>query len=103
MAPNDVGVAVAIEVGHPLDLPGSVRHGPYVSLCRLDGRAIHEIQIVPTGNSVAPEDIGFTVAVEVAHADHPPVEIGHAPQISLASIDAQSIHRVQIVLASARV
>src|SRR5207302_1519076 len=101
--PHDVGLAVAVEVAYAFHLPAVVAHRPNEAFGRLDGGAIHEVEVVLPGARVPPQDVGLAVAVEVADACHGPVGIGHGAQIPLARQDLRAVHRIEIVLAGRRI
>ena len=64
--PQDVGLAVAVKVPHTHYLPVLVGHRADVAFCAQDRGAIHEVEVVLPGGSVAPHDVGLAVAVEIA-------------------------------------
>ena len=54
MAPQDVGLAVAVEVPHRSDLPVLVGHRADKAFRRLDRQPIHQIDVVLTGGDIPP-------------------------------------------------
>ena len=87
------------EVAHARDLPIRVRDRPYVTLGGKDHCAVHEVNVVLACARVAPQEVGFPVAIEVADAGHGPIEICHGTQIPFASKDCRTVHRIEVVLA----
>src|SRR5947209_1958454 len=72
VAPQDIALAIAIEVAEASHLP--------IQICDLvdgtlaeDGGTVHEVDDVDTGGGIAPEDVGLAIAVEVAEANDAPV------------------------------
>src|SRR5512146_1361134 len=68
--PEDVGVAVAIEVAGARNHPagGNAAHGEPGDF----GGPVHGPRPVLSGRRVLPKDIGVAVAIEIARADHLP-------------------------------
>src|SRR2546427_429751 len=70
---------------------------------RLDGGAIHEVEVVLSRAAVSPQDVRLAIAIEVRNADHLPGEISHRAEITLARPDRQPIHRIDVVLSRDRI
>src|SRR5439155_22840511 len=90
VSPDDVRLAVAVEVADAFHLPGEIRHRAQIALARLDRPAIHRIQVVLAGDAVPPQDIGLPIAVEVSHAYDLPARVGHVPEIALGWLDRKA-------------
>jgi len=69
VAPQDVGLAVAVEIADPGHLPAHVGDRAQVALTGENRRAVERVDVVlsrAAGALVAPQDVGAHVAVEVA-------------------------------------
>src|SRR5688572_7581111 len=60
------------------------------------------MDVVLSAGEITPEDIGSAVAVEVAYAHYPPVQIGDRTHISFPG-DRRAVHQVHVVLAAGRI
>src|SRR5687767_1525411 len=87
----------------PDDRPVARQYTPHVAFGRLDRGAVHQVDVVVAGGGVAPQDIALAVAVVVAHRHDLPVEIRDRAYVALARLDRGAVHRVEVVLAAARV
>src|SRR6266480_7473517 len=98
VAPQDVGLAVAIEVADPLHLPRLVAQR--VDRTRPgDRETVHQVDVVLAGRGVAPQEVGLAVAVEVADPLHLPARGRiHKVDGTLGS-GAQPVHQPDVVLA----
>src|SRR5438045_7580044 len=56
-----------------LDLPVLVGNRAQIAFARLDGRAVHRIEIILAGGCVPPQQIALRIAVVVADRDDAPV------------------------------
>ena len=96
--PQDVALPVAVEVAHAGDLPVLVGDCADKAFARLDGGAVHEIDVVLAGADIPPQDVGFAVAIEVADSGDLPALVGHLAEVALARLDGQSVHQVDVVV-----
>src|SRR5437773_4025971 len=102
VAPQDVGLAVAVEVADPLHLAGLVAHSVDRTL-RGDRETVHQVDVVLAGRGVAPQDIVLAVAVEVADPLHLPAR-GRIHKVDgTLGGGAQPVHQPDVVLASRQV
>ena len=72
IAPDQIGMGIAIDVGDRHDLPGEVDHGRQTRLAE----QCHAVQIphdVGPCRDVAPDQIGMRVGVDIRGADNAPV------------------------------
>src|SRR5213078_4508705 len=76
VAPQDVDLAVTVEVTRPGEVPVQVRERQDRGAAR-DGAADHEPDRVLTGALVVPQDVGLPVAVEITDPDDRPVRVGY--------------------------
>src|SRR5207302_2139363 len=96
--PQDVVLAVAVEVADSCHLPVLVGHRADVSLPTYGG-SVHEIDIVLASRDVAPQNIRPPIAVEVAGAGDGPAQVRYDTQVPFARHDRCAVHRVDVVLA----
>src|SRR5205823_8244809 len=98
VAPQDVGLAVAVEVTDPLHLPGLVAQR--VDRTRPgDRETVHQPDVVLAGRSIAPQDVGLAIAVEVADPLHLPAR-GRIHEVDgTLGGDAQPVHQPAVILA----
>jgi len=63
MPPEDIGLAITVEIPSPHDLPDEVRtrHHPCPGMIE----AIHIPRINSTGRLMSPEDVGLAITVEI--------------------------------------
>ena len=77
--PEQVSIAVAVEVADACDTPrrvGPDRDPARVEICRADDVGGMQLPFGKlAGHRVAPDQVGVVVAVEVAHADDRPARI----------------------------
>src|SRR5579864_5478072 len=76
VVPQDVGLAVCVEVADPRDTPVKIRHRGGSGTAR-DRSPVHEPDRVIAGRAVVPQDVRLAVSVEVADPRDVPVEVGH--------------------------
>jgi hypothetical protein len=93
VAPQDVGLAVAIEIARSRDAPILIGDGSNVSLAQ-DRGAVHQVNVVLAAACVPPEDVALAVAIEVAGADDLPVRITHHAQVSFCAKNRRAVHRI---------
>src|SRR5262249_35213357 len=75
VVPNDVGLAVAVDVARAGDQPAaSRRHRARRATAREHSRAIHQPDHIIPGVSVAPKNVAPTVAIEVTGGDDGPAK-----------------------------
>src|SRR5439155_26898623 len=65
VSPQDVGLAIAVEVADACDLPVQIGHRAQIPLACEYLRAVHRVEVVLAGRSIAPQDVGPEVGVEV--------------------------------------
>ena len=97
MAPEDIGLAVSIEVADSHDLPIQVTYSSWRGLGR-DGGPIHQPDIKLARDRMAPENIGFTVSVEVTDSHDLPIQVTDGSWGGLGR-NGSSIHQPEINLA----
>src|SRR5712691_3670707 len=97
VAPQDVGLAVAVEVADSHNAPVEVGH-------RVDGSvaqnrsAVHEPDYVLAGRAVAPQDVGLAVPIEVADPRDAPVEICYPGECNVVR-NGSAVHEPDYVFA----
>src|SRR6266851_3806643 len=74
VAPQDVGLAVTVEVADSRDTPVEIRNRSEHRAAR-NGGAVHEPDYVLTGRAVAPQDVGLAVSIKVTDSGNAPAEI----------------------------
>src|SRR5204862_866605 len=99
VAPQDVGLAVAVVVADPLHLPSLVaqrvdRTWPG------DRETVHQVDVVLAGRGVAPQDVGPAVAVEVADPLHLPARAGIDKVHGTLGGGAEPVHQPDVILAT---
>src|SRR5207248_776925 len=96
VAPQDVCLAVTVEVADPLHLPGWIH--------KVDGtlgggaQPVHQPDVVLAGRGVAPQDVGFAVAVEVPGPLYLPGRIAQRGERALRD-DRLRVHQPEVVFA----
>src|SRR5256712_693553 len=76
VAPDQVGVTIAVDIAHPRNLPLQVGGAEGATTFELD--SIQEPDIHRAGGAVAPDQVGVTVAVDIAHPCNLPLQVGGA-------------------------
>src|SRR5882672_2957972 len=75
VAPQDVGLAVPVEVAVPRDAPVEIRYRSEVGSAARNRGAVHEPDRVRAGCVVVPQDVGLAIPVKVADPYDAPVEV----------------------------
>src|SRR5258708_8294581 len=89
--PEDVGLAVLVEVAAPCNAPVEV--GPCAEDRLAQNRgAVHDPDRDPAGHAVAPQDVGLAVPVEVAEPRNAPVEIRYRGEVGGAARNRGAVH-----------
>ena len=83
--PQEVGLAICVEIGHALDLPVA-RNAARREIPAADPRgAVHEPDLQRATRLVMPQEIGLAIGVEMGHArDLPVARDGTGSQIATA-------------------
>src|SRR5882672_3732176 len=91
VAPQDVGLAVPVEVADPRDAPVEI---PYRTdnMPAQNRSAVHEPDRDLAGGAVAPQDVGLAVPIEVADSRDAPVEIRCRSEVGSATRNRGVIH-----------
>src|SRR5205823_457148 len=101
VAPQDVGLAVAVVVPDAHDLPVEVRY--WLDAPAADyGGAVHGPDRVLSGRAVAPQDVDLAVAVEVTDPDDLPVRVRHRGGVRGAA-ESTAVHEPDLALTGALV
>ena len=94
VAPQDVGLAVAVEVADARDFPALIGHRAQIALASPDRGAVHRIEIVLPRSVVTPQDVRTAVAIEV-EARHR----GHARARTVYRVDRAASETCDVQLA----
>src|SRR5882672_6251384 len=92
VAPQDVGLAVPVEVADPRDAPVEIRYRGEVGGAARNRGAVHEPDRVRAGCVVVPQDVGLAVPIEVADSRDAPVEIRCRSEVGSATRNRGAVH-----------